>query len=118
MNGAGHPQVVRSPDEAAYVLVAMAESPKRRVSSLVWWRVAVAELIELTCNENQVLFNPGSAASVCVAGDAVRDAYELAEQKIVAVYEELLGEYQGRCVLVWDIEEDDSWERQLPLMFR
>lgn len=104
MNGAGHAQVVRSSDEAAYVLVATAESPMRRVSSLVWWRVGVAELIELTGNENQVSFIPGSAASVCVAGDAVQDAYELAEQKIVALYEEL--------------EEDDSWERRLPLMFR
>ncbi|WP_190823622.1 type VII secretion system-associated protein [Saccharopolyspora pogona] len=109
MNGDGHPQVVRSPDGAAYVLVATAESHKRRVSSPVWWRVGVAELIELTGDENQVLFNPGSAASVRVAGDVVRGAGELAEQEIVALYEELLGEYEGRCVLAWDIEENDSW---------
>lgn len=82
---AGHPLIVRSPDDVSCVLVAT--SPWYRLSSVAvesWRRVTIEELTDLLPAGTDVLFNPGSPGSLRLVSAFVRSARRLSPQQLAA----------------------------------
>lgn len=108
MNGDGRALVVRSRDGSACLVVATAESHRRRVSAPAWCRVDLPGILDLLSDGGEVAFNPGGPASVCVADAFLRASCTLTQQDILALYAEFREQNADGCILPWRFGDDGS----------
>lgn len=72
MNGDGRPLIVRSPDDVRCVIVATSEPHRQRVPAPGWRMIDLDELVAVTGEDHDALFNPGGPAPVRLAADFLR----------------------------------------------
>jgi hypothetical protein len=113
VGAAGHPLVVRSPDDVPCVLVAT--SPWYRLSSVAagsWRRVTIEELTDLLPDNTDVLFNPGSPGSLRLVATFVRSARQPSPEQLAAARTGLLpAAGEDLPMLAWRLgPEERSWE--------
>jgi hypothetical protein len=84
MNGDGRPIVGRSPDDLPCVLVATSGPYRETVAPPEWERVGVEHLASMLDDGVDVLFNPGSTATVRINGDFIRETALMSEDEVAA----------------------------------
>jgi hypothetical protein len=104
MNGDGRPLVVDSPDDELCVVITTSEPHRGRVSSPRWRRVSADVLLEMLTEVEEVLVNPGGAASVRLTAEFLRQAVAMTDEEAEAELARLGGEDGQFPLLHWNFD--------------